>query len=68
VNLLFVTAAFGLATVMPGPLAVLIVCAVVGLGGGTVGAIGWGKRVRVPLERTRRELKENVRWTKQTLA
>jgi hypothetical protein len=68
VNLLFVTAALGLATVLPGWLAALIVCAFVGIGGGIVGAIGWGKRVRVPMERTRHELKENVRWTKERMA
>jgi hypothetical protein len=68
VNLLFVTAALGLATVLPGWLAALFVCAFVGIGGGIMGAVGWGKRVRVPMERTRHELKENVRWTKERMA
>ena len=48
--------------------AALLVAAVV-LGVGTAfGLIGWGKRVKSPLESTRRSLKEDALWAKERLA
>ena len=51
-----------------GWLASLVVAAVV-LGIGTVaGLIGWGKRVRTPLDATRQSVQDNVRWVKGRMA
>ena len=68
VNLLLVAAALALGTVMAEWAAALLVAAVV-LGVGTAfGLIGWGKRVKSPLESTRRSLKEDALWAKERLA
>lgn len=67
-NMLLVAAALGLAEVVSPWAAALIVAAVV-LSVGTVAAlIGWSKRVRKPLEKTQKTLKENVQWAKERLA
>jgi hypothetical protein len=68
VNLLLVTAILALGTVMAEWLAGLIVSGFVLLVAGVAGAIGWKKRVREPLTRSRHALKEDVRWTKERLA
>jgi uncharacterized membrane protein YqjE len=53
--MLLVALTFALAQLMPGWLAALVVAALV-LGAAAIsGAIGWARRVRSPLERTRRE-------------
>jgi hypothetical protein len=67
VNLLLVAAVLGLATVMPGWLAALIVAAVIGLGGGIAGAIGW-KHIKMPLVRTRESLEQDARFMKERTA
>ena len=68
VNLLFVTAILALASVMPAWGAGLIVSGAVLLVAAMAGVIGWGKRVRHPLARTRHELQEDVKWTKERMA
>jgi hypothetical protein len=68
VNLLLVTAILGLATVLPGWAAGLIVSGVVLATAATVGVVGWRKRVRRPLVRTRHELEEDVKWTKERVS
>lgn len=68
VGLMLVACAFALATVMPGWAAALIVAAAVLAVGTVVGLVGWNKRVRTPLEATRRTLKEDVLWAKERLA
>ena len=68
VNLLLVTAVFALASVAPGSVAGLIVSGFTLLVAATAGILGWSKRVRSPLERTRRMLKEDVQWTKERIA
>ena len=68
VNLLLVAGVFALALVLPGWLAALAVAGFTLLIAVTAGLIGWGKRVRSPLQRTRRALKEDVQWTKERLA
>lgn len=68
VNLLLVTAVLALSLIVPGWVAGLIVSGFVLLVAVTAGVIGWSKRVRTPLERTRRELKEDVHWTKERMA
>ena len=67
VNLLLVTLVFALALVTPGWAAGLLVTAVVAIVGGIAFAVGWAKRVKKPLEKTRRTLTEDVRWAKQRL-
>jgi uncharacterized membrane protein YqjE len=67
-NMLLVAAAFGLATVMPGWAAAAIVAAVVLAIGTVAGLIGWSKRVKKPLERTQKTLKEDVKWAKERMA
>lgn len=67
-NLLLVTAVFALAMVLPGWAAGLIVTGVMALVAAIAGVVGWKKRVRTPLARSRHELEEDVRWTKERLA
>ena len=68
VSLMLVAGAFALATVLPGWAAALIVAAAVLLVGTIAGLVGWGKRVKQPLEATRRTLKEDALWAKERLA
>ena len=68
VSLMLVAAAFALATVLPGWLSALIVAAAVLLVGTIAGLLGWGKRVKQPLEATRRTVKEGALWAKERLA
>lgn len=68
VSLMLVAAVFALATVIPGWAAALIVAAAVLLVGTIAGLVGWGKRVKQPMEATRRTLKEDVLWAKERLA
>jgi hypothetical protein len=68
VNLLLVTGILALARLMPGWAAGLIVSGAVLLVAGIFAAVGWKKIVREPIHRTRREVKEDVRWTKEQMA
>jgi uncharacterized membrane protein YqjE len=54
--------------VLPGWAAALVVAAVVLAIGTGVGLWGWAKRVRRPLDTTRRSLREDVRWAKERIA
>jgi uncharacterized membrane protein YqjE len=54
--------------VMPGWAAALLVAAVVLAIGTAAGLWGWAKRVRKPLDTTRRSVRENVRWAKERMA
>ncbi|WP_242372769.1 MULTISPECIES: phage holin family protein [Anaeromyxobacter] len=56
------------AQVMPGWAASLLVAAVVLAVGTAVGLWGWAKRVRKPLDTTRRSLQDNVRFAKERIA
>lgn len=56
------------AGVLPGWAAALVVAAVVLAIGTGVGLWGWGRRVRKPLDSTRRSLEEDVRWAKERMA
>ena len=67
VNLLLVTAVLALAQTMSGWKAGLLVSAAVLLGAGVVAGIAWKRRVRSPLARTQRILREDVEWTKERL-
>jgi uncharacterized membrane protein YqjE len=68
VTLLLVTLIFALSRTLPGWGAGLIVSAVVLLASAAAGLLAWRKRVRAPLEKTRRALKEDVQWGKEHLA
>jgi uncharacterized membrane protein YqjE len=70
VSLLLVAIVFALAEsgTMHGWLAALLVAAVVLAIGTIAGLIGWAKRVRKPLDATRRSLKEDVRWARERIA
>jgi Putative Actinobacterial Holin-X, holin superfamily III len=68
VSLILVAAVFALSTVMAGWVAALLVAAAVLIVGGIAGMVGWGKRVKDPLETTRRTLKEDVQWAKERIA
>ncbi len=68
VSMMLVACALALGLVMAEWGAALIVAAVVVAVGSVAGLMGWSKRVRTPLESTRRSLKENVLWAKERLA
>jgi uncharacterized membrane protein YqjE len=67
-NLLLVTGVLALAQLMPAWAAGLIVSGAVLVVAAGAAAMGWSRRVRRPLEETRRELKEDVQWTKERVA
>ena len=54
--------------VLPGWAAALIVAAVVFAIGAGIGLWGWSRRVKKPLDTTRRSLEEDVRWARERLA
>jgi hypothetical protein len=68
-NLLLVALVLGLAEadVLRGWLAALVVAAVVLAIGTVAGLVGWKRRVRAPLDTTKRSLQENVRWAKERI-
>jgi hypothetical protein len=68
VNLMLVAVALALGNVMAEWAAALIVAAGVLAVGTIAGVVGWGKRVKNPLESTRRSLKEDALWAKERLA
>jgi uncharacterized membrane protein YqjE len=55
-------------SVLPGWAAALVVAAVVLAIGTAAGLWGWAKRVRKPLDTTRRSIDENVRFAKERIA
>jgi multisubunit Na+/H+ antiporter MnhG subunit len=70
VELLLVAVVLGLMEggVLPGWAAALVVAAVVFAIGAAVGLWGWSRRVRKPLDTTRRSVQDNVRWAKERIA
>jgi uncharacterized membrane protein YqjE len=67
-NLLLVALAMALGSVMSEWGAALLVAAAVLAAGLVAGLTGWGKRVKTPLEATRRTLKEDAQWATERLA
>lgn len=67
VALMLVSCALALGAVMPEWAAALLVAAAVLLVGTVTGWLGWSRRVRSPLEATRRSLKEDALWAKERL-
>ena len=68
VSLMLVACATALGKVLPEWAAALIVSAVVLAVGTLAGLVGWGKRVKKPMEATLRTLKEDALWAKERLA
>lgn len=68
VTLLLVTVAFALALVLPAWAAGLIVSGVMAAFVAIVAGVSWRRRIRKPLQRSRDELKEDVRFTKERFA
>jgi hypothetical protein len=68
INLMLVGVALALGHVMPEWAAALIVAAGVLLIGTVAGLVGWSKRVKIPMESTRRSLKEDALWAKERFA
>jgi hypothetical protein len=66
-NLLLVAAAIALGAIMQAWAGPLVVAAAVALVGAIFGLYG-AKHVKVPLERTRKSLQEDVRWAKERIA
>ena len=68
VGMMLVAVALALGTVLPEWAAALIVAGGVLMVGTIAGLVGWGKRVRNPMETTRRSIKEDVQWAKERIA
>jgi hypothetical protein len=68
VNALLVAVILGLTHWMRGWVAALVVTGFLLLVAVVVAAAGWERRVRVPLAKTRKTLKDDVKWTKERLA
>jgi hypothetical protein len=71
VTLLLVALVLGLssdARLIPGWAAALLVAGGVLVTGTVAGLVGWTIRVRDPLAKTRKSLKEDVQWAKQRMA
>src|SRR5215831_15886581 len=68
VTLLLMTAAFALALVMPAWAAGLIVSGVVMLAVGIIAGLSWKRRIRQPLQHSRQELRQNVRFARERFA
>ncbi|HKC25170.1 MAG TPA: phage holin family protein [Thermoanaerobaculia bacterium] len=68
VQMLLVSLAFVLAAYMETWVAALVIAAPFLALGIAAGLIGWGKRVKKPLDATRASVKESVEWAKNRLA
>jgi hypothetical protein len=68
INLLLVTAILALSAVLRPWLAGLCVSGAVLVVAVAAALIGWSRRVRRPLDRSRRELNQDVRFAKEKLA
>jgi hypothetical protein len=68
VTLLLMTAAFALALVMPAWGAGLIVSGVVALAAAVVAGLSWKRRIKKPLQHSRDELRQNVRFARERFA
>lgn len=67
VNLLLVTGILALSTMLRGWEAGLIVSGVTLLATVLTAVLAWSRRVRSPMARTKRSLREDVEWTKERL-
>jgi uncharacterized membrane protein YqjE len=67
-SVLLVAAVLALAQVIPGWLAALLVGAAVLALAAAAGLYGWSRRLRNPLDATRRTLREDLQWAKERLS
>ena len=68
ITLLLVTVVLALAQVLPGWAAGLIVSGFMAAVVAVVAGVSWSRRIRKPLQRTRRELQQEIRFTKERFA
>ena len=68
INLLLVTGVLGLSQVMPGWMAGLMVSGATLVVAAVLGLVSWRRRLRNPMSRTRRTLKDDAKWTRERLA
>jgi uncharacterized membrane protein YqjE len=68
ITLLLVTVVLALAQVLPAWAAGLIVSGFMAVVVAVVAGISWSRRVRKPLQRSRRELRQDIRFTKERFA
>jgi hypothetical protein len=68
INLLLVTGVLGLAQLMPGWQAGLIVSGATLVVAAILGLVSWRRRLRDPMSRTRKTLKDDAKWTRERLA
>jgi membrane protein len=68
VMVLIAAAVLGIATGTPAWLAALVVGIALLVVAAIAAAVGWSRRVRVPLERTRRTAQEDIRWVKDRMS
>jgi hypothetical protein len=67
-NMLFVTGALALALVLPAWLAALIVAVAALLVAAIAAGVGWGRRLRRPMARSRQTLQDDLHFTKERTA
>ena len=67
VNLLFVAIVFAWLPALPGWASALVAMGLTLIVGAASAVFGWKQRVKKPLERTQRTLKEDLQWAKQRL-
>jgi uncharacterized membrane protein YqjE len=67
-NMLLVAVAMALATRIAPWASALIVAAVVLAVGTVAGIVGWAKRVRAPMEKTQKTLKEDLQWARERIS
>jgi hypothetical protein len=68
ITLLLVTVVLALAQVLPAWAAGLIVSGFMAAVVAVVAGVSWSRRVRKPLQRSRRELRQDIRFTKERFA
>jgi Flp pilus assembly protein TadB len=66
--LVVVAAVLALATVLPAWASALVVAGVMVAISAVAAAVGWKRRVKQPLDKTQKTLKEDARWMKQRVA
>jgi uncharacterized membrane protein YqjE len=66
-NMLLVALIFALSETIQGWTAALIVAGAMLTLGAVAAAIGWGKRVKKPLDKTQKTLQEDARWAKERM-
>ncbi|HUB08941.1 MAG TPA: phage holin family protein [Myxococcales bacterium] len=66
--MLLAAAAWGLSAVMPGWLAASLIALACAIVAGIAAAVGWLSRASPPMARTRRTLRDDLRWARERLS